>query len=134
MTGPRRTRSLLRIVVLIHTVAVVLQPFLAGAYLDGSSGAMAGHEPLGLATAFVAIGQLVAAVLYWRPGRGGTGPMAFALVLLAADGFQVAMGYTRALAVHIPLGVAIVVLSVGFAIRVLRREPAAAPRPTGVAA
>lgn len=120
MTGPRRTRSLLRIAVLIHTFAVAVQPFLAGAYLDGSSGAMTGHEPLGLATAIVAIGQLLAAVLYWRPGGGGAGPAAIALVLLAADGFQVAMGYTRALAVHIPLGVGIVVLSVGFAILVLR--------------
>lgn len=126
MTGPRRTRTLLRTAVLIHTAAVVLQPFLAGAYLDGSSSAMAGHEPLGLATAFLAIGQLVAAVLYWRPGGGGVGPVVIALVLLVADGLQVGMGYSRALAVHIPLGVAIVVLSVGFAIRVLRRATGAA--------
>jgi len=139
VTGPRRTLALLSALVALHAVAVVVQAVLAGAYLDGAGTAMSVHGPLGLATAVVAVAQLIAAVLFWRPGRGALWPTGVAALLLAADGFQVAMGYTRSLAVHVPLGVAIVVVSLAFATWALHSasrltlpesDPGSSPQPS----
>lgn len=113
----------LRAVAAVHAVAVCLQPVLAGAYLNGSSAAMRVHEPLGLGVAFVSIGQLLAATIYWRSGGRGSAALV-TLLLLAAESFQIAMGYNRQLALHLPLGIAIVAIACAFAVWTFR--PAAA--------
>lgn len=99
--------AVLRVVAVTHAVAVCLQPVLAGSYLNGSGTAMRIHEPLGLGSAFLCLGQLLAATIYWRYGGRGW-PALLTLAIFLAEGFQIAMGYSRQLALHIPLGIAIV--------------------------
>ena len=49
----------------------------------------------------------MAALLRWRPGGGPGWPALACAVLFGAEAGQIAMGYARVLALHIPLGVAI---------------------------
>ncbi|MBO0892465.1 MAG: hypothetical protein J2P14_16230 [Acidothermales bacterium] len=109
----RRTRvtwALLFAVFTLHTALVVAQPILAGAYLNGSLEAMrSGHAPNADAITLTALLLVVpAAVLFRRPGRGPRWIGIAAPVLFAAEGTQVALGWAHQLALHIPLGVAIV--------------------------
>jgi hypothetical protein len=117
----------LRVVAVAHGVAVCLQPVLAGAYLDGSAGAVRVHEPIGLGVAFLCLGQLLIATIYWRAGGRGW-PVLLTLAILAAEVVQIAMGYRHDLALHIPLGVTLVGSTIAFAVWTCR--PAARTRRT----
>ncbi|MFI5711851.1 hypothetical protein [Kribbella sp. NPDC051620] len=114
----------LRVVAVLHAVAACLQPVLAGVYLNGSGSAMRLHEPIGLGLAFLSLGQVLLATIYWRSGGKGSAALV-SLLLLAAEAIQISTGYTRDLAVHIPLGITIVALVIAFAIWTFR--PAARP-------
>jgi hypothetical protein len=110
----------LRVVAVTHAVAVCLQPVLAGVYLNGSGAAMRMHEPIGLGVSFLAIGQVVASALYWRSG-GRLAAVGVSLLLLIAESVQIAMGYSRQLALHIPLGITIVAIACAFAVWTCRQ-------------
>jgi hypothetical protein len=49
------------------------------------------------------------AVLEWKPGGGPGWPLAVSAVLFAAVAVQIMLGYARVLALHVPLGVLIIV-------------------------
>jgi hypothetical protein len=109
-----KSLAVLRVVAVTHAVAVCLQPVLAGSYLNGTSAAVRIHEPIGLAVAFLCLGQLLIATIYWRSGgRGWTVPLT--LAILAAEAVQIAMGYSHNLVLHIPLGITLVGTTVAFA-------------------
>lgn len=108
----------------LHTIAVAAQPMLAGAYLSGEVDAIDLHRGNALSVVFyLAAALVVAAVLNWRPGGGRGWPALAAAGLLSAETLQIVVGFERQLAVHIPLGVAIVTLSVLFTLSVLRLGP-----------
>lgn len=109
-----KSLAALRLVAATHAIAVCLQPVLAGVYLNGSGGALRIHEPLGLALTFAGLFQLLVALIWWRSGGRLLAPV-LALLILLGEGFQVGMGYSRQLALHIPLGIALVAASVAFA-------------------
>ncbi len=113
----------LRLVAGVHAVAICLQPVFAGIYLNGSGAAMRVHEPIGLALAFTGLFQLLIATIWWRSGGRLLAPAATLLITLG-EGFQVAMGYTRQLAIHIPLGIALVAGAVAFAVWTTRQRVA----------
>ena len=104
----------LRVVAGVHAVAICLQPILAGVYLNGSGPAMRLHEPIGLALTFTGLIQLLIATIWWRSGGRLFAP-AVTLLITLGEALQVAMGYTRQLAIHIPLGIALVAAAVAFA-------------------
>jgi hypothetical protein len=106
--APRASLWVLRVVAVLVTLLVLLQPLFAGLYLSGSYDMLRGHEVNALVLSLVGLGQLVAAIVFWaRRGRGW--PALLALVLVVAEQVQTGFGYARLLGVHIPLGVAIVV-------------------------
>jgi hypothetical protein len=104
----------------LHAVAICLQPVFAGIYLNGSPAGMRMHQPTGLALVFLGLAQLLAATFWWRTGGRWTAPAA-SLLIVAGEVVQVSMGYSRQLAIHIPLGVALVAGTVIFAVWVNRR-------------
>lgn len=124
---PRSTLWLLRVTATLHLVLVLAQPVLAGMFLTGNVDAIGVHATVASVLAFVALALVVIAVAYAFAG-GRLWVIAAAVVLLVAIGAQMAAGYTRALEIHIPLGVLIVVMSVLLAVWVW--TPAAA-RPRG---
>ncbi|WP_328526284.1 hypothetical protein [Kribbella sp. NBC_00359] len=113
----------LRLVACVHAVAICLQPVFAGIYLNGSGAAMRMHEPTGLALTFTGLFQLLIATIWWRSGGRLLAPLATLLIALG-EGFEVAMGYTRQLAIHIPLGIALVGGAVAFVVWTTRQRVA----------
>jgi hypothetical protein len=103
------TLWMLRLTLLLHAVLVAAQPILAGYFLAGDVDAMAWHGPIGSSLFLIAMIQLVAAVLYWRPGRGRLWPAFVTLGLIVAELTQLIFGYQQNFAVHVPLGTAIVI-------------------------
>lgn len=109
----RVTWTLLLVVASVHAAAVVAQPILAGAYLNGDLAAMEVHGPVGSGlVAFTMFVLAPAAVLFIFPGKGSFWPIVVTVLLFFGEGLQIGMGYSRQFAIHIPLGVAIVGISV----------------------
>jgi heme A synthase len=110
-TGVRRSAILgaMQVVLWLLAVAVFAQAVLAGLFLDGGDAWRGWHATNGmLVLPLLALVQVVLAVLVWRRGRG-PGWLAIASVgLLVALLVQNVMGMTSQVAVHVPLGVAIV--------------------------
>ena len=108
----RATRWAFFAVVLVHTAVVGAQPVLAGSYFAGDVDAIAAHGRTGSVLPLLSVLQLVAAVLLVRPGRGPWWPVPVTVALFLAEGFQVGVGYSRTLAVHVPLGAGILAVLV----------------------
>jgi hypothetical protein len=106
------THWLLRAAVTVEAVLAVAQPIFIGAFLQGNYDALAWHKANATFVGVAAFAMVVAAVLRWRPGRGpGWVPLA-CVVIAAAIVVQIVFGYSRTLAIHIPLGVLVVTASV----------------------
>lgn len=103
---------LFRTLVTAEAVFASLQAVLAGGFLSGHYAALSLHAANATLTGVTAIAMTVAAVLLWRPGGGPGWPALACGLLFGAEGGQIAMGYARVLAVHVPLGVAIIVAAV----------------------
>ena len=102
----------LRVVSLVQTILIFDQAVFAGQFLSGNFGALARHGENATYAGLATIGQIVAAVLLRWPGRGPSWPMFGYAGLFGLIGLQIVLGYTRVLALHVPLGVAIITASV----------------------
>lgn len=109
--GPRLTLWFLRVAATVHLVMVLTQPVLAGLFLTGDVDAITAHGVVGSALAAVSL-VLIAATLGYVLRRGRLWVLPVVVVLFLAVGSQIGLGYARALAVHVPLGVTITVASV----------------------
>lgn len=109
------TLWIFRVLTLPQAILFVLQPISIGSFLQGSWAAFGLHSIAGgilvLPTMATAAVGLLLAVLARRPWVG-IGSVALGVLTTG----QVAMGHTRLLAVHIPLGVLLVTLAVCLAI------------------
>lgn len=121
-TGPRATLWLLRASTTLITLAILAQPVFAGGYLAGGFNLLSTHATTASVVMALALAQIVLALCYWLAGRGSVYPLPLAVVMFMAAGLQTGMGYSRTLAVHIPLGVLIVLLAVGMCVLVFRRS------------
>jgi hypothetical protein len=109
---PRVTLWTLRVLFSVHLVAVLAQPVLAGRYLTGDVDAIKAHGLIGSLLALVAMSLIAGALAYVVGGRGQLWVLPVTVLVFLAEGFQIGMGYSRQLQVHVPLGVAIVVTAV----------------------
>ncbi|MEU6645377.1 hypothetical protein ABZ863_22875 [Saccharomonospora sp. NPDC046836] len=119
-THPVRTLLLLRATVVLGTICVLAQPVLAGGYLSGTFDFLGYHESNAHIISGLLVLQAAAGVAYLVAGRGSAIPLVFTVVQFAAVGLQTGMGYSRQLAVHIPLGVFIVLMSLHLCVWVFR--------------
>lgn len=99
----------LRITTTACAILTFAQAALAGSFLSGHYGALTTHELTGLILAGGGWLLPVTAIVVWRPGRWTVWPLLAAIVAYAAILVQLILGFTRTLAVHIPLGVLLVV-------------------------
>ncbi|GAA2669239.1 hypothetical protein [Nonomuraea recticatena] len=101
----------LRVLVLAHAVSLLVAAMFAGqALVFTDTGIVADlgvaetHVMIGMVSHLIGLLQIVAAVLYWRPGRGAGWPALASLALFVlgiAQHFLLAIG----LGAHVPNGV-----------------------------
>jgi hypothetical protein len=110
--GPRRTLAVLRVLAVLHSLCIVVQPLLAGMYLDGDVDALDLHEINASVVSGLGVVQLGAAIAYVWKGRGRTWPLWASLGLVLAEQVQTGLGYENAVAIHVPLGVSVVAMQI----------------------
>jgi hypothetical protein len=123
-----------RIVLSIATVLLFDQAVFAGQFLDGSYPSLATHrENATYAGIAVVVAALAAIPIRW-PGQGPWWPMAATFGLFGLIAAQIALGFARVLAIHIPLGVSIIVLAVLLVRWAWRKHPVPVGKATAVRA
>src|SRR5579871_4581005 len=100
----RANRLALRIVLVLHACALLVQPALAGEFLSGNEQAVALHEWLAWAILGVCSIQILLAAMGLRTGVAGYWLSIGSVLVLLAEGLQTGVGYGRLLRVHVPLG------------------------------
>ncbi|MFI6235507.1 hypothetical protein ACIBD9_18275 [Micromonospora sp. NPDC050784] len=98
---------------LTSTIATVLafdQAVFAGQFLSGSYGALHLHRDTATYTVAAIAASIVTATLWRLAGAGPRWPLPASIVLLILTALQTWLGYQLILAVHIPLGVTVIVL------------------------
>ena len=120
---------LFRLVASAEVVAALAQPVLAGGFLSGHYGLLALHQANATITGLTAAAMSLVGLLVWRPGGGPWWPAAVSAGVFGAEAGQIVLGYSRVLAVHIPLGVAIITALVLLLVWVWR--PGRLPARTG---
>ena len=113
---PRVSLWLLRAVLTAHLLLVLAQPVLAGLFLTGDVDAIAVHGAVGIAVAASEMVVIGVALGYVLRGGGPVWVLAVTVLLPVAAGTQIHAGFTRELALHIPLGVAVVTAAVLLAV------------------
>ncbi|TMR94712.1 hypothetical protein [Nonomuraea basaltis] len=117
----------LRALATAHLAGVLAQAALAGLFVTGDVDLLTWHRNNGGFTHSLLYLQLVAAILLWRPGRGPLWPAVASLGIVAAETVQVALGQSRVIALHFPLGMAIFGLSAVFTAWTWRAGRASTP-------
>jgi len=119
-----------RILSTITAVLVFDQAVFAGQFLAGSFGALHTHRDNATYSGLAALASALAGlVARWR-GGGPWWPAVACAGLFALIAAQIAVGFARLLTVHIPLGVAIIALTVAICVRAWR-TPQHRPSTTG---
>ncbi|WP_282695048.1 hypothetical protein [Streptomyces sp. CC208A] len=126
---PRGTAlpKVVRAAVVLQTLALFFQAGTAGALLVSPTGALP-HDVGSRVMYGASMLYVPAAVVAWRPGGGSPRPVLYASGLLALASAQVALGIAHLPAFHVPLGIAMVVLSTLDLARTLTTGPGGAVR------
>lgn len=128
--APARIRpgliTALRIVAVATSVVVLLQAVSAGLFVTGQVSFLDMHGYGAMLAGLLVIATLVTAVLRWKPGGGTSQPVLMAVVEVVLVVAQAGLGASRALSLHIPLGVALFGVTLLYAVWAC--TPAAARR------
>ena len=125
-------RRLIRTAVTAEAAALAGQALLAGQFINGNYPALAWHQVNGVVS--VALGAVLLAAVtlgWWLADGPGWVPLVCG-GLVAAEVVQLAAGFSRALALHVPLGVAIVVAGMLLLTWAWRTPPATPGRPSNL--
>ncbi|MFC4906137.1 hypothetical protein [Actinomadura gamaensis] len=110
MRRPKRwTVVLFRVTAALQALMVLLQAVLAGKLLSGGYEALSLHSANAMFTATVGLLTIVAAVLVWRPGGGPAKLIGPSVAMVVLETVQITLGFGRVLALHVPLGTALLV-------------------------
>lgn len=121
--APRWALWPFRIAISVATVLLVDQPVFAGQFLGGSYGALQTHrENATYSGIAVAVAAVMAVFVRW-PGQGSWWPIGACLGLFGAIALQIVFGFSRNLAIHIPLGVGVILTAVLLSVWAWRMEP-----------
>jgi hypothetical protein len=112
-----------RVLMTVATVMLFNQAVFAGQFIGGSYPSLATHrENATYAGISVVVATLGAIPIRW-PGRGPWWPLTATAGLFALIAVQIVLGFTRTLAIHIPLGVSIIIIAVLLTVWAWRKHP-----------
>ncbi|HEY0688149.1 MAG TPA: hypothetical protein VGD71_03840 [Kribbella sp.] len=106
----------------VFAILVVAQPVLAGQFLSGAYSALLLHSTNANVIAGAAFIVLAAAIVFHVLGRGPRWPIAVSAAEFGVVTLQVTAGHLRWMALHIPLGVGVVALSILLAAESWRKK------------
>lgn len=116
VVGPRKGAGWVywpfRVAVSAAGVLLFNQAVFAGQFLSGAFGALHTHRENATVAGIVVLAAALAAVPIRWPGRGPRWPFFACLGLFGLIALQIMLGFARVLTVHVPLGVAIILLAV----------------------
>ena len=104
--------QLLRVVTALTTLSAFTQAVLAGGVVAGRIEMLPLHSNNGLLLTAGTLALLVALVLAWRPGGGPAWVLLVGLAMTSATVVQLGLGFSRSLAVHVPLGTTVIIAQV----------------------
>ena len=111
-SGRRWPWQLLRVVTALTTLSAFTQAVLAGGVVAGRIEMLPLHSNNGLLLTAGTLALLVALVLAWRPGGGPAWVLLVGLAMTSATVVQLGLGFSRSLAVHVPLGTTVIIAQV----------------------
>ncbi|GAA2747072.1 hypothetical protein [Kitasatospora cinereorecta] len=111
MIAKQRSLTFLQVAVALQTAALFFQATTAGLLLVTSHGEVV-HGVGARVMYGASMLYVLAAVLAWRPGGAAPRPILYATGFLVLASVQVVLGIAHVRAVHVPLGVLMLVLSV----------------------
>ena len=97
------------------------QAVFAGQFLDGTYASLLVHRENATFAGISVLISAVAAVLLRWPGRGPRWPILACIGIFGLIAVQIILGFARAINLHVPLGVATILLAVLLAIWAWRR-------------
>lgn len=95
----------LRFVLVAHSIALLVQPALAGEFLSGTDGVVKFHEWIGWLTLALCVIQIAAVIPAMRSQITSWWMLIGSIFIFVAELLQAGTGYARFLRVHVPLGV-----------------------------
>jgi len=120
--SPSWPRWAFRITSTVSAIMLFNQSVFAGQFLDGSYGSLLVHRENATYAGLAMLVSAVAAVLVRWPGRGPWWPILACVGLFGLVGLQIALGFARAISLHVPLGVATILLAGALAVWSWRRR------------
>ena len=111
-TGSRWPWQTLRAVTALTTLSAFTQAVLAGGVVSGRIEMLPLHSTNGLLLVLSTLVLLVALVVAWRPGRGPAWMLLAGALLTFATAVQLGLGFSRSLAIHVPLGTTVIIAQV----------------------
>lgn len=120
--APRWPIWVFRITSTVAAMMLFDQAVFAGQFLDGTYGSLHMHrENATYAGIFVLISAVAAVLVRW-PGRGPWWPILASVGIFGLIALQIVLGFARAISLHVPLGVTIILLAVALAVWAWRRR------------
>ncbi|AYF97382.1 hypothetical protein [Protaetiibacter intestinalis] len=119
--GVRWPRWVFRVTSTASAVMLFDQAIFAGQFLDGTYGSLHQHRENATYAGISVLISAVAAVLVRWPGGGPWWPILASLGIFGMIAAQIALGFARLVAIHVPLGVATIGIAILLAVWAWRR-------------
>ena len=120
--GPAWPRWVLRVTSMVAAIMLFDQAIFAGQFLSGAYPMLHTHRENATYAGISVLLAAAAAVLFRWPGRGPWWPIVAYLGLFGLVALQIVLGFSQALAIHIPLGVTIILAAVILAVLMWTRR------------
>jgi hypothetical protein len=115
---------ILRLVLVLHALALLAQSVFAGQFLSGSDSPVKFHEVTGWIVLGISAAQILAGCVLMKSRIASLWLVFGSIFVFLGEGLQIGSGYGRFLNVHVPLGVILFAAVTGQTISVfLKRAP-----------
>ena len=120
--APRWPLWTFRITSTVAAVMLFNQAVYAGQFLDGAYDSLLTHRENATFAGIAVLISTIAAVLVRWPGRGPWWPILACLGIFGLVALQIVLGFARVINLHVPLGVATILLAAALAVWAWRRR------------